>query len=1236
MEPQLYQQVLLAVQVSHSPAASAAERGAAYAFSEEFKTRDDCALYAVAIYRDPRGEAAPAGAVAPAPTSPVEIHMRQHFALHVLEHYVLTRWSSLPVAEQAVLRGELVELLLRSSAVDGEPVFIREKKVALVSQMAKRQFPQRWPEFLPELLQIWQMGTPQQVELVLMVLRSLAEDCVSSSFNTSIPPARRKDILQGLNACLPDLVPVVYRELEAQYNAYRAPPTPEARSMSQRLIHAALAMLKEFLDWMPLDRPVEPSTNLVLVAVLLLDDVEFRVAAAECLEVYMSRGFGKDNRAIMIQTIGQIVEKAATLDLTTLEPDLEASLVFHKKINDLLVTWGTYQLDTLLLEKGQSEMALLRAVLDTLCRLFGHPSLMVTEAQIVLWLSVLKNKAVLKQGDAYLAEILDKLRTMSFDKYFKLGSPDREGDAGANSLVCEVSAQEFDDHYEYMAFFNNFRGRLYGLIRVLVQLTPAVVLQMLNDRLAFVLAQYPVGTDHLTADRGLCTEMSTALLYHEGITALIECIVKQLAPAALQDPANQLLVKTCLGMILSFETQDPLLKYRQLLVLGSFPKYYAIDGAALTPVFEMLFAHINFVLPGEDVQGHMSTETMNVRRRALSSLVSICQAIPAHILPVLPVLCTKVQELFAADRVLDSEGVLLYEMLVLVSNSMDNVEEREQFLQQVVQEPIARWTSPEVTALVASPQALIQAVEESATNTERRAQLVKLVKTLTTLYGICKRACFTKGDGASGTGGTEAFASVWPLLLPNLVAFIRSQHALYEPEIKEALLKTSTACWLLSVSVDEVAQFLGGKHHLDEEEIAKLPAASRWSKWHRNVRDVTYHIMGVAVGQVSFYRNPEVALIWKDSLLSDMEVMEHRHVKNLLAYVVLPFLKTCPQALYPSLLEPVLLHIFSLFAQRCSVCFTKASLGPGDEGTMAGIKVKKTPWNALVVGIDETKQDVARDKILVDMVRQMMEILENAIDAKSVVGTDTDNPKHVIHPEDAMLRDYILLQSAALPFAIGAVLVQFICWKDTTTCRRAVGLSDKLVNLLHSNAKYAEFFGRDLFSAALQGFLGEHAGHEKEDALKWELINLARNIYCRLALGLTPVDECKGIDPCNQPVRPESMLCPLPRGILLSLPGVTSEQVVAMEQALRSNHSIKSQKNVFKELLEVPMQALKQARAAASGSPLAAGMDSSGATARQIQDLPEKLVIASKELAAHAKWQQAQHSNLDTGSLFGH
>ncbi|KAI9916043.1 hypothetical protein PsorP6_007191 [Peronosclerospora sorghi] len=138
----------------------------------------------------------------------------EQVALHVLEHHVLTQWNALSCEAQQTMQREVLDLLLRALQAADEPVFVSEKKVALLAQLAKRQFPQRYTELLPDLLHVWQSGSSDHVELVLLILRLVAEDCVRSSFNTSIPPTRPKEIVQGLNVCLPQLVPVAYHELD--------------------------------------------------------------------------------------------------------------------------------------------------------------------------------------------------------------------------------------------------------------------------------------------------------------------------------------------------------------------------------------------------------------------------------------------------------------------------------------------------------------------------------------------------------------------------------------------------------------------------------------------------------------------------------------------------------------------------------------------------------------------------------------------------------------------------------------------------------------------------------------------------------------------------------------------------------------------------------------------------------------------------------------------------------------
>ncbi|KAI9895594.1 hypothetical protein PsorP6_018728 [Peronosclerospora sorghi] len=97
----------------------------------------------------------------------------EQVALHVMEHHVLTQWDALSGEVQKTMRRELLDLLLRARQASDEPVFVREKKAALLEQLDKRQFPQRYPELLPDLLHVLQRGSSDHVELVLLILRLL-------------------------------------------------------------------------------------------------------------------------------------------------------------------------------------------------------------------------------------------------------------------------------------------------------------------------------------------------------------------------------------------------------------------------------------------------------------------------------------------------------------------------------------------------------------------------------------------------------------------------------------------------------------------------------------------------------------------------------------------------------------------------------------------------------------------------------------------------------------------------------------------------------------------------------------------------------------------------------------------------------------------------------------------------------------------------------------------------------
>ncbi|KAL0587372.1 hypothetical protein ABG067_002989 [Albugo candida] len=1302
IEEEVYQRLIIAIQVSHSNSSSNHEKNQAYEFCEAFKVRSDSISYAFAIYK----QSTALCQNVTAPDALFELHIRRHFSLHLVESYLINHWKSLTVDEQVQLRSSLLHLIFTSQSTENEPNFVREKQVLLIVELAKRQFPQHWESLFSDLFHCCPVPSESlafqllRVELIFRCFRFLAEDCSNNSFNTSLPATRRKEILQGLNACLPELVPMVYREVEMQYQRYRNRTEIDQvnevdLTQIERLIQAGLESMKEFLEWMPVERAFIAECNWMWIELSLITEKPFRLLAMEGIQVFFSRTFEKENQLILKQVSAYAAEKFGQLsfDITReLVHDttrLDEELLFLRKTNDAIVTWCTSQIDCFIststdvnvvsrqaqrIEGGNlclssDEKNIVQRMLEYSCRLFCHPSYGISEAQSTAWLSMLKNKHLLEQS--FLVPIIENLRIASFEKYFKLGSPSRvdpeqtlaccfdttqdpmlQAPMLSSYMITSVcSAEEFDSDEMFSAFYGNFRCRLFNIIRHLLAMNPERFLSMLLERMILIYRHFPVAMDNQNS-QGFCTESSTTYLCHEGLSSLLDCVLKQLPSSAFNDDVCQKVQQQLLQAVLIFKTIDPLLKYRQLLMVGSFATFYGHECGAsfLTPVFELLFESIQFSLPDDMALHSLSSESISVRRRALSSLVTICQTIPAQILPVLPVLCTKVQELFTADQVLDAEAVLLYEVLVLVSNSIENDQTRIQFLRELINGVLSEWTSPTMTSLVISPESLVSTVEASVSDVVNQKNLRKVTKTLTSIYGILKRASVCSGS-ISNPGPLQArnensstnfdqinvknntFAkTVWPILLPNLLALTQSLHALRIPTFAQSLCNTTVARFLLYMSLDEVAQLLGGKNQLDDDLVTSLPGAIRWSKWQKNVRDIVYHIIGLMFAHPTLYElavensDPSVQAIlhyFASGISCHLDVMEHRHLKVLIAYVYIPFLRMCPAELYGSLLEPVLANVFRHLSTRLERSFYVDSTSKNHASDNLASGTIEPAWVSSIVGVEVAKVDVAHEKILMYLVRQVSELVERAVDPKVVVIAGANQQKHVLRNQDTMLIEYSLYESKTLPRLLGQLLTEIMGWKDTQSCRKAVVLADKMVTCLHDRQEYHILLGVDFFKAALKSLFLD-IGTVKEDGLRWELINLIRNIYCRLVLGLNPVDECKGVDPAHQPAKPANELCLLPREILVSLPKIQSSDLDFIDAFLRERHSIKTQKNAFKELLEGPMETVRQN-----------SLSMNLTTLKRIDDLPHKLVILSKQNEAIQREVAHDRANWNTAFLFG-
>ena len=172
--------------------------------------------------------------------------------------------------------------------------------------------------------------------------------------------------------------------------------------------------------------------------------------------------------------------------------------------------------------------------------------------------------------------------------------------------------------------------------------------------------------------------------------------------------------------------------------------------------------------------------------------------------------------------------------------------------------------------------------------------------------------------------------------------------------------------------------------------------------------------------------------------------------------------------------------------------------------------------------------------------------------------------------------------------------------------------------------------------------------------IEWDMINVVRDIYCRLVLGQilqqggqgpglqqlsagqNVYDQAKTVD---RPLQGGGILMTAtdyPRQILLSLPGIGVADVERFEQNMKVKRSAKDQKDFIRDLLRVASDKLKDMNPTSTNGGAAANIFDRAMeeesllhrNAKTIPDLPEKLVTRSQRRKAAAKLRQEEPEGL--------
>uniref|UniRef100_A0A7S2YM48 Uncharacterized protein n=1 Tax=Entomoneis paludosa TaxID=265537 RepID=A0A7S2YM48_9STRA len=245
---------------------------------------------------------------------------------------------------------------------------------------------------------------------------------------------------------------------------------------------------------------------------------------------------------------------------------------------------------------------------------------------------------------------------------------------------------------------------------------------------------------------------------------------------------------------------------------------------------------------------------------------------------------------------------------------------------------------------------------------------------------------------------------------------------------------------------------------------------------------------------------------------------------------------------------------------------------------------------------------------------------------------------------------FLLLENEGIAGNLSLAVIQCLGYPDAYTVRRITKICHRVLETVAFAPQYTELLAGQMFNQAVKNIVSEPKWMV---GLEWEMINVLRDIYCRLVLGQALQAGGQGAaiqqpfvgqnpnhfeqtKTVNDPLHGGGILefpSQIPRKTLAEIPGIGGPTVEQLEAAMRSKRSAKDQKDVIRDLLRVASDNVREMMQA-NGEGAAAGIfGRAGEEESLLHDksreaivpsLPEKLVTRSQIEKLNRKEEEPQ------------
>lgn len=216
-------------------------------------------------------------------------------ALTVLDKLIRSRWKMLPEEQRLGIRNFVVLMCLEWSSATGVQRSLLNKADLTLVQILKQEWPQNWPDFIPELV----MSSRSSLEVcqnIMAILRLLSEE-VFTYGDEDMTQAKAGRLKVQLSSEFGKIFELCHEVLD--------------QAQEPNLIVATLSCLQRYLSWVPLAYIFETDILEQLVTKFLVPEAS-RNATLKCLTEVASLATPQHEQ-LLLQAFAASLEQLATI-----------------------------------------------------------------------------------------------------------------------------------------------------------------------------------------------------------------------------------------------------------------------------------------------------------------------------------------------------------------------------------------------------------------------------------------------------------------------------------------------------------------------------------------------------------------------------------------------------------------------------------------------------------------------------------------------------------------------------------------------------------------------------------------------------------------------------------------------------------------------------------------------------------------------------------------------------------